>query len=188
MINYRKVAQRAVHYGAQQKTRELAEFLELLDTVLVPRVIVEIGCAEGATLWAWQQVAPTVIGVDDGDYTITAPTDAPIISGDSHKPGTYEDLVDLLGGVPVDCLFIDGDHSYLGVHADHDMYRGLVRPGGWIALHDIVSVSHDPGYELSVPKFWAEIRTDTAIEIVDDSRGSGGKWGDEWGGIGVITT
>jgi predicted O-methyltransferase YrrM len=184
----RAIAEKAVRFGAQQKVRELTQFLDML-IVAEPEVIVEIGVAEGATLWAWEQIAPTVIGIDNGDYTITAPTNAQVIVGDSHQPGTFATLLYRLADVPpepIDCLFIDGDHSYTGVRQDYENYRELVRPGGLIAFHDIVSVSRDPGYTLDVPKFWAEVRDESAIEIVDSERGSGGRWGDEWGGIGVI--
>lgn len=38
--------------------------------------------------------------------------------------------------VPVDLLFVDGDHSYEGVLADVDRYWPTVRPGGFMVLHD----------------------------------------------------
>ena len=42
------------------------------------------------------------------------------------------------GGRKFDFLFVDGDHSYDGVVSDFVAYYPLVRPGGLIALHDIV--------------------------------------------------
>jgi hypothetical protein len=38
--------------------------------------------------------------------------------------------------MPVDFLFIDGDHSYDGVRRDWDDWTPLVREGGRVALHD----------------------------------------------------
>jgi predicted O-methyltransferase YrrM len=37
----------------------------------------------------------------------------------------------------IDLLLIDGDHSLKGVFADFNRYYNLVRPGGYIVLHDI---------------------------------------------------
>lgn len=39
-------------------------------------------------------------------------------------------------------LWIDGDHSYEGALADHDMFWEFVEPGGVIAFHDVM---HTPG-------------------------------------------
>jgi len=36
----------------------------------------------------------------------------------------------------IDLLFIDGDHSYEGCKFDIVAWRDLVKPGGWIILHD----------------------------------------------------
>jgi predicted O-methyltransferase YrrM len=77
----------------------------------------------------------------------------------------------------VDFLFIDADHSYQGVVTDFESYSRLVRKGGWIALHDIVSdhwkrfgrrTSASAG---EVFRFWGELKARrglTTIEIVED--------------------
>lgn len=167
----------ALERGAQQKPAELTGFLELLAT-LGPEVVVEIGVADGGTLWAWRQYAPLVIGIDTGGELAD-------IVGDSHHPDTFSALLERLDGRPIDTLFIDGDHSYAGARADHDLYAPLVRPGGLIAFHDIAAES-TPDYEIGVPKLWAELRDGTAVEFIDTTPGSGGQWGDAWGGIGVL--
>lgn len=41
--------------------------------------------------------------------------------------------------LPVDMVFIDGDHSYEGVRGDWEAWRLNVRPGGIVALHDSVN-------------------------------------------------
>jgi predicted O-methyltransferase YrrM len=69
------------------------------------------------------------------------------------------------GAMPVDFIFIDGNHSYEGLRADWEAWRPLVAPGGIVALHDSCSsatrrieeagsvvftrevVLRDPGYE-----------------------------------------
>ena len=72
-----------------------------------------------------------------------------------------------LAGKPVDFLFIDGDHTEKGVEQDFENYRGLVRPGGLIAFHDIA-----PNQKLAtnqVQHFWKRIRGqhDTHESIAD---------------------
>jgi predicted O-methyltransferase YrrM len=38
--------------------------------------------------------------------------------------------------LPVDFIFIDGDHSYEGLQGDWRAWKGHVAPGGIVALHD----------------------------------------------------
>lgn len=38
--------------------------------------------------------------------------------------------------VPIDVVFIDGDHSYLGALRDFECWAPKVRPGGWIMIDD----------------------------------------------------
>lgn len=179
------IAARAVtEHGAAQKPAELAQFLELAAD-LKPEVVVEIGSYAGGTLFAWQYVASQVIGVDAagigfyGSINGSARREhgATMVIGDSHDPLTLQTLKAMLQGRPIDVLFIDGDHSYNGVKADHAMYGPLVRSGGLVAFHDIVEHSAEPSVE--VDQYWREIRTDAAIEIVHPTE-------PPWGGIGVL--
>ena len=62
---------------------------------------------------------------------------AHVVVGDSHDPESLALLRDMLGGESLDLLFIDGDHTEEGVLEDFRTYAPLVRPGGWICLHDI---------------------------------------------------
>lgn len=41
------------------------------------------------------------------------------------------------GGIPCDMLFIDGDHAYEAVKADLRDWLPSLKPGGWLAMHDI---------------------------------------------------
>lgn len=181
------IAEKAVEYGACQKRQELAEFLDILSE-LNPEVIVEIGSYSGGTLYAWQRVAPNplVIGMDivPSDPTFVYQNGLPrgehgakMIIGDSRDQPTRDALLEALDGRLIDCLFIDGDHTYEGVRSDYEMYRDLVRPGGLIALHDIVT--HNYALHCEVVKLWCEIKDESAIEIVSSE-------GDHWGGIGVL--
>lgn len=173
------IASEAVRQGAQQKSSELAKFLELLIDSK-PQVIVEIGTATGGTLYAWRQVAPKVIGIDDNSGGRDDHGAAAII-GNSHDETTFAALVDHLQGTMVDCLFIDGDHTYDGVREDYEMYRTLVASGGLIAFHDIATNN------CGVPRFYYQVRGNASVEIIDPD----GEWCNTGhrlpcGGIGVL--
>lgn len=185
---HRLIAEAAIDHGACQKPEELAEFLGMVAD-LNPEVIVEIGVHAGGTLYAWKRVGPnpTVIGIDmlpGGPMPIYQNGEprnehgATVIVGNSHDQPTWEALAEALDGQWIDCLFIDGDHSYEGVRQDYEMYRQLVRPGGLIGFHDIVTHRYALGCE--VVKLWTEIKNQSAVEIVSSE-------GDSWGGIGVLT-
>lgn len=177
------IADTAVNgYGAVQKPAELAAFLREVICV-APSVIVEIGSYAGGTLYAWNQVAETVIAVDlppTGTYAATGQGKlahgSAWVWGDSHDPLTVETLKGILAGRPIDVLFIDGDHTYEGVKRDYEMYSPLVRDGGLIGFHDIIDHPEHP--DIQVSRFWREIRTEDADEFVSD--------GPQWGGIGVL--
>lgn len=137
-------------HRAWQNVSELAEVLYLVAREPAVRVVVEVGCAWGGTLYAWRNLtvapwhmprpaAPDVYGITMGHYADLGAEvhGAEVIDGDSHDPGTLADLTDRLAGRPVDVLFIDGDHSVEGTLADWRMYSPLVRPGGLVLLHDI---------------------------------------------------
>lgn len=183
-VNVEGIAVSAVHaYGAIQKPAELAQFIDLARG-LDPQVIVEIGSYAGGTLWAWSQIAPRVYAVDlppTGTYASTGTEQQThgtgMVFGDSHDPATLETLKALLQGAPVDVLFIDGDHSLAGVKADHEMYAPLVRPGGLIGFHDIVAHPNQP--DIEVHRYWEQIRTPEAIELIDPTE-------PPWGGIGAL--
>jgi predicted O-methyltransferase YrrM len=51
----------------------------------------------------------------------------------------------------IDILHIDGDHSYTVCKADYENYYPMVRPGGYILIHDVI---HWKG----CTKFWEEIK------------------------------
>jgi predicted O-methyltransferase YrrM len=79
-----------------------------------------------------------------------------LIRADSHSPETKERVLQILDGQQLDYLFLDGDHTYSGVQRDFHMYAPLVRSGGIVAFHDIIT--HKQGSKCEVEKFWGEIK------------------------------
>jgi len=45
---------------------------------------------------------------------------------------------------PIDLLYIDGDHSYVAVRQDCDLWLPYLKPGGWAAFHDYGSAPGRP--------------------------------------------
>lgn len=176
-----EIANNAVtKHGAIQKPTELAGFLALVMDLDPLELIVEVGAFDGGTLWAWQQICPAVIGVDlpPPGHELTVRLNSlgcPIVCGDSHATETLERLEALLDGRPVDMLFIDGDHTYDGVKADHELYSPLVRPGGLVGFHDICQ--HPQMEFVQVNRFWATLDGDLETFIA---------YPPTWGGIGVV--
>jgi predicted O-methyltransferase YrrM len=156
-----------------QKPWEIQEFLAWARTGK-PRVVVEIGVARGGTSYLLMQCLPDMeryIGVDFfprnvGQLRAFARPQLRIdyVRGASGAPKVVAQVEKLLGGRTIDLLFIDGDHSYAGVKRDWECYRRWVRPGGWIAFHDIREPELTPdggyanGFEVAVNQLWAEIK------------------------------
>lgn len=164
------------HLHASQRLDELAQAVALVEA-LQPRIVVEIGCDAGGTLYCWRQLGAEV-------YGITLPDNSPptggqgfelvtfgahVLRADSHDPTSLSWLVEQLDGRPVDVLHIDGDHSYGGVALDFAAYSPLVRPGGLVLVHDVLN-PHDK--RVDVPRWWAEITAERPDASVIASRRS----------------
>lgn len=157
-----------------QIKEEIIELLKILEK-RKPKTILEIGTANGGTLFLFSQLASedaTIISIDlpegpfGGGYPewkiplyksfVRKNQKIYLIREDSHKQETLEKVKEILGDKKIDFLFIDGDHSYEGVKRDFEMYSGLVGENGLIAFHDIVrGLLENVG---GVPEFWKEIK------------------------------
>jgi len=198
-ISSREVASLAVGcYGALQKWEELSGLLTLLEE-LKPKTIVEIGAGNGGTAWAFSKL-PSVerlfsIDLPEGPWGgssqegisaafqyIANNTSAQVsyLAGNSQDGALKAALVEMLGGVRVDFLFIDAAHDYAGVKADWEMYHGLVAPGGVVALHDILPHAPESGCE--VEKFWLELKPQFDPAKINEFCVEP----KVWGGIGTI--
>lgn len=190
--------------GRYRTIRPLQVRSELLSLAKIiseqdPQTIVEIGSAQGGTLYCWTRVtnASVAISIDlpggpfGGGYSsnhrelFNAFDDTPVepILRDSSNISTLRPLRTVLEshsaeGPEIDFLFIDGDHTYEGVKSDFEQYSRFVSEDGIIALHDILP--HYDDLQCEVDRFWDELQgsyeTDEIIE--DPSQG--------WGGIGLV--
>ena len=151
-----EVAREAVDaYGCGQDPEELSLLLAIV-TAMRPRLIVEIGCDTGGSLYAWGSTGAEVIGVSLGPHDTGAvcdPHGATLITGDSHDPAVIAKLEAVLAGRRPDFLFIDGDHSERGCRADWLLARRLRARA--VGFHDISPrrIPGDPG----VRKVWGEV-------------------------------
>ena len=178
-----------------------AELLRLMEVVrgLRPRAVCEIGAAGGGTAFLFAEAAAADATVVSVDLAFGASRRRAVrsfarpgqsihcVEGDSHDAATLERVRGLLGGRPLDLLYLDGDHSYDGVAADFRMYAPLVRAGGLVVFHDVVPDYRTRygvetrSYTGGVPQFWRELKGAGARveEIVEDE-------GQDGFGIGVL--
>lgn len=175
------------------------EFVKLLEVFREnnPKYIMEVGTANGGTLFCISKLAPsdaTVVSIDlpggrfGGGYPqwktkfyksfAKSGQKLHLLRADSHKEETLERTQEILDGHKLDFLFIDGDHTYEGVKKDFEMYSPLVREEGIIAFHDIAI--HPVESECFVHDLWVEIcQKDKSLSIIKDEEQG-------WAGIGVL--
>lgn len=183
-----------IHMKPLQVKSEVTEFFRVVKR-LNPKTIVEIGTANGGTLFLFANVAnpEIIISIDlphgsfGGGYSfgkiplyksLGKKGVTKLIKANSHSNSTFNKLKKGLENRQVDILFIDGDHTYEGVSKDFQMYSPLVKKGGIVAFHDIVI--HDKSSGCEVSKFWKEIKKSYRHEeILEDVN-------QKWAGIGVL--
>lgn len=161
-----------------------------------PRTVLEIGTADGGTLFAHTRLAhdeALIVSIDlpqgafGGGYprwriplyeSFAGPGQRlELLRADSHAPSTAELLDRVLDGRRVDYAFIDGDHTYDGVRQDFELCRRFAANDGLIAFHDVVE---HPDSDCKVHDLWVELRQEYEHEeFVRD-------WDQGCYGIGVL--
>lgn len=108
-------------------------------------IVVELGVRGGCQRCFYEQIlGAKYIGIDiDETYA------KPDILGNTHDPQTLKRLNEILGGKPINLLFIDADHSYNAVKKDFGIYGVLTK--NLIAFHDV----RTEGF--GVMSFWEEL-------------------------------
>ena len=198
-MNIKEIVAEAYDLGMVQNEYEIekaAEFVQNLDI----KSFIEIGTDRGGTFLVWGKLCDPSgmkISVDwvAGPWSSTnskmhenfnvekrnsamrsTGDNVFIFNGDSHSEEMYNKVKNTLNGKKVDFMFIDGDHSYLGVKLDYYMYKQFVKPGGWIAFHDIKSTETHHINECWVDRFWEELDSDKVWFCSNN----------DWGGIGFV--
>lgn len=125
-------------FGPHQIKGEILSFLEFAKDEQ-PKLVCEIGTADGGTNFLLSQALPSVsfmLGVDlyvkkkvQLRYFSRASQRFYFINGSSYATRTVGKVERALGSRKIDLLFVDGDHSYEGVKRDFLKYRHLVREG-----------------------------------------------------------
>lgn len=173
-----------------QRDYELRELLRIYREVK-PRYVLEIGTQEGGTLFWWCKLAEPgtkIVNIDilqgqkDGKALLERwhswrRNDTELVSILEYSQRALDRVKAELP--EIDWLFIDGDHSYEGAKLDFELYGPMVRPGGVIVFHDLMTPR---GQEhIQVGKLWREIQhagyLTRELWAAEDP---------DWGGIGVV--
>ena len=177
-----------------QVRSEITSLAELVKK-LKPKTVLEIGTAEGGTLFLFSRLADPrakIISIDlpggkfGGGYPkwkinlyksfSLSSQKLYLLRENSHSASALKHVKEIIGTAPIDFLFIDGDHTYEGVKKDFEMYSLLVKEGGIIAFHDIAE--HPPEKNCDVRRFWEEIKKEDSEEFIENPN-------QKWAGIGV---
>lgn len=136
---------------------EIGSLLEALHDELKPRKVIELGTCSGSSAVLFGLVTDgTVVSVDQSHKKLSQfAENVAYTLGDTHDPEVVSIVQKILGG-SADFLFIDASHHYEDVKKDFELWSPLVRPGGWIALHD-VDPNHVAPWLCQVNRFWSEL-------------------------------
>ncbi|HTG55108.1 MAG TPA: class I SAM-dependent methyltransferase, partial [Niabella sp.] len=138
-------------FWIKQVRSEITRLCELVEK-RKPQVIVEIGTANGGSLFLFTKLAKKnaiVISIDlpagkfGGGYPeyrtefyktfCTPEQQMHLLRANSHDKTTLDRVKEILGDLKIDFLFIDGDHTYEGVKHDFEQYSELVADDALIA-------------------------------------------------------
>ena len=71
-------------------------------------------------------------------------------------PMTSQDAAAVWSGGPIDFLFIDGNHEYLGVRSDFELFKPFLNRGALVAFHDSSWEHEGPWERYSKEKWYRE--------------------------------
>jgi predicted O-methyltransferase YrrM len=167
-----------LNHGVASLSFDEAAHLFRLARSLGPATIVEIGRFKGgstvvfatakhpdATLWSFDLAGERAPGIDGAEFDAEI---AATLARFARNRGVHLVRADSRtaehpeGGC--DLLFIDGDHSYEGVRADYEHWRGALRPGGHLLFHDAAQPERYAAVSAGVTR---------AVEEIERSRESG---------------
>jgi predicted O-methyltransferase YrrM len=149
---------------------------------------VEIGCyAGGSACLMLQRTKTNVISIDLGEpiseEVVRKNTENhnihknnfSYIKGNSQVLETKERLKSIMHGYKsqeIDILFIDGDHSFNGVHNDFNLYEDLVSIGGYIVFDDYNDPEHSPDVNGAVNNIVSNLKNYEVIGTIENNLGA----------------
>lgn len=169
-----KIVMDAFQLGMLQSGLEARDFAQWISGQDISNIM-EIGTRFGGSLYLMDRAAKSaghigyVISIDHpwGQRDVNSPPHEALfheklshvieIFGNAHDEATLMQATRTVSvRHPVDLLFIDSDHSRAGTKAQVEVYGKLVRPGGFIAFHDIANGHECQGYydEELRPNYW----------------------------------
>ena len=127
----------------QQEETEIRKFVEILLCLPEKNSALEIGLGKyGGTHILWKEIFKQVTTIDFNGHRIkdflnrnNLDNTSKIICADSNDKNT----LNLIPLKKYDFLFLDGDHVYESIKKDFLNYSPLIKKGGIIAFHDILS-------------------------------------------------
>jgi hypothetical protein len=135
----------------QQDPEEYASFVHFMATKVPPaELTLDIGIAAGGQTKFLRDYFPAkkTIVVDIGQHVqfpkwerIKKLVNSEIVLeviDDSHSARVREKLLPY--AAQVDVAFVDGDHSYRGLRKDIFLAKEMMKPGGYMILHDTTAV------------------------------------------------
>ena len=188
-----QIVQESYELGMVQNHKEIYGASEFFKSLKVKNFM-EIGTDQGGTFAIWSKLSEDGIrisvdlphgqfGRSDYDeyqrdaYLTSLGSNVHMFWGDSHDYKMLENVENIIDSEMLDFLFIDGDHTYEGVKQDYEMYKHLVKPGGWIGFHDIKDTEFHRNANCRVDRLWNELTLRKKSWIDDTS---------SYGGIGFV--
>ena len=193
-MNIENIIEEGYALGMMQNRYEIQQATEFVKTLNVKNFM-EIGTDQGGSFLCWSRVSDPKglkLSVDwaEGPWSVgtfdvkgrnskmkSLGTNIHILNGDSHHETMHYRVKNIIGDEKLDFLFIDGDHSLMGVKLDYHMYKEFVKTGGWIGFHDIRDSEYHHNNNCWVDAFWSELIGEKIWFFADDVN---------WGGIGFI--
>lgn len=174
----------------QQHEYEVRVLLDLLLHDLKPELTVEIGTYKGfmAALLSLATTGKTISidVVDHGrDFGKRHGRNLEMILADATQEIATQAI-----DRPIDFLFIDDGHFYDQIVKEFQIWKPMVRPGGWICFHDINPLANIGPHgvqppEIQVPRFWKELTGDK-IEIIAVGNEGNYRGHLPHGGLGIL--
>ena len=176
---YLKPQQKLRRDSSMQIALEI-ENLQLTVSNHKPKVIVEIGTANGGTLARWLEIpsVETIISIDfpigihggqgfeERTYVISDALEQSnlvkkeffAVNGNSKDPYLINRVQEILNGRKIDFLFIDGDHTYEGVKGDFDNYEKFLNENAIVGFHDVIDSTFHRNANCYVSRFWNDLK------------------------------